>query len=97
MPSFGDMEWRIEGYKSTTKLFEYRIPQRELDESGLKRLLELLAARHLEPDELIPSAMGKSALLEVQSDTTRGNRLTYWVGTDPHYVAGLFRKDEAFK
>lgn len=94
MADFTDMEWRITVMDSTTTVEEFKIPQQQLSEEKLKHIMELLAARNLSPDEIIGSAVGNAKLLEVGSDTTRGNRLTYWSGQNPHYVAGLFRKDE---
>lgn len=94
MADFSNMEWRFTGFDSTTKIFEFKVPQAELDETGVKRVLELLIARHLEPEEALYAALGKNPLLEVKSDSTRGNRVSYWGGQNPHFIAGLFRKDE---
>jgi hypothetical protein len=91
---FTNMEWRITVFDSATEVAKFIIPQEDITEEGVKRLLELLAARTLSPEEIFGALRGKDPFLEVRFDGSRGNRLIYMSGSNPHNVAGLYRKDE---
>lgn len=94
MVDFNAMEWRIQVFESTTELARFTIPQADITEEGVKRLLELLAARSLSPEEIFAAFSGQAPFLEVRSDLTSGNRLIHMSGSNPHNVAGLYRRDE---
>jgi hypothetical protein len=56
--------------------------------------LRHLVCRHLTGSEITAAFLGDAPLFEVMADTTHGNRLTWSVGSNPHYIAALFRPDE---
>jgi hypothetical protein len=87
---FENMVWRVIGYDGTEQISEETIPVDRADESAIVMLLRKLAASHLSEDE-IQDAPG---LLEVRKDLDHGNRVTFSVGENPHYVASMWRADE---
>jgi hypothetical protein len=91
---FGKMVWRVVEYHGLKPVSEQTIPQDVLSEHDAKRLLQYLACRHLTPSEIVEGFLGKAPHFEILADTQHGNRLTWSIGSNPHYVIALFRADE---
>lgn len=83
--------WEIEGYDSATVIFSDQIPQGVLSKTGVIKLLQRLAARHLTPDETIAATLRRNArryrpLLEPHIDAG-AKAYVVSVGENPHYTA----------
>jgi hypothetical protein len=83
-----DLVWKIEGYDSTTKILDQTIPLNGADETKICDLLKSLASKNLRADEIA------AGLADVRKDDAHGNRITFYAGQNPHYVASLWRSDE---
>jgi hypothetical protein len=94
---FGKQVWRIIGYDGLKEIFETRVPQDRLTAEQVQDLLRCLVCRHLTGSEIAASFLGDASLLEVRSDAIGGNRIAFMAGSNPHYIAGLFRPDELRK
>jgi hypothetical protein len=92
--SFGNQVWLVRGYDGLAPIFETRIPQARLTAEQVQDLLRCLACRHLTGSEISAAFLGDAPLLNIRDDTTHGKRLAWSVGSNPHYIAGLFRPDE---
>jgi hypothetical protein len=91
---FGNQVWLVRGYDGLRPIFETRIPQARLTVERAQDLLRCLACHDLTGPEITAAFLGDTPLLEVTADTTNGNRLAWSVGSNPHYIAALFRTDE---
>lgn len=77
--------WRIEGFDGAKKIFEADVTGR-LGDQQIVALLQRLAARHLEPEEIIASSLPKRAagyrgLLERNADDRGRGPITVGHGT----------------
>jgi hypothetical protein len=85
---FGELIWKIEGYNGTDIILEQTIPLNNADETKICGLLKSLASKHLNEGEIA------AGLADVRKDNVAGNRIIFYAGQDPHYVASLWRSDE---
>ena len=53
--------WKITGRDGNQPFYERRIPIGSVSEAGMVRLLQHLAARHLDEDEVVESSLRKNA------------------------------------
>ncbi len=90
--------WRIEGYDSCVTVFQKTLPFGKLSEAQMVALLQRLAAKHLSDNEIVaaslrPNASGYAPLLDhrVASRATGAARYMISIGTNPHYVASIWR------
>lgn len=90
---FKNMSWFILGYDGMTEIYQRRIAADQVDEAGIRKILRELAMQHLTPEEIAASDRGDATFLTIRPDD-RSNRLSFMIGENPHYVAGLFRADE---
>ena len=90
----GNQVWLVRGDDGLKPIFETRIPQDRLTAEQVRDLLGHLVCRHLTGSEITAAFLGDSPLFEVTADTKSGNRLAWSVGSNPHYIAALFRPDE---
>ena len=85
--------WRIRGFDGTAEIFNQTGPVQQMSESGLKALLQALAARHLTPPEVVAAYAKRGAqtfrtLLEVHTENQiEKRRALYTCGENPHYIA----------
>ncbi len=84
--------WRIAGYNSNELEFECRIPEGTLSEAEVIVLLQRLAARHLDPDEVVSSSLRKNAKsyvghLEITKSYGKKNALM--TRGNPFYTAAV--------
>lgn len=91
---FGNQVWLVRGYDGTKLIFETRIPQARLTVERIQDLLRCLVCRDLTGSEVTAAFLGDSPLFEVTNDIRGGNRLAWSVGSNPYYIAALFRPDE---
>lgn len=83
--------WKIQGWDSTTKLYEYKIKVGQITENGMKELLRALTAKlALTESEIIASYAKKGTrirqnYLEVQVPS--GRKYTLSCGTNPYTIA----------
>lgn len=83
--------WKIQGWDSSTKLFEHRVKVGQITENKMKGLLRTLTAKvALNENEIISSFAKKgtkiySDYLVVQN--LSGNKYTLSCGTNPYVIA----------
>ena len=83
--------WKIQGWDSTKKLFEFKVKLGQITENGMNDLLRALTAKYaLDDSEIISSYAKKrtkihSNYLEVQRLT--GKKYTLSCGTNPYVIA----------
>ena len=83
--------WKIQGWDSTKKLYEYKVKLGQITENGMKELLRTLTAKHALTESEIISCYAKkgtkihSDLLEVQR--LSGKKFTLSCGTNPYTIA----------
>lgn len=81
-------KWTIEGFQGDNPTGFSR--QVTGSEERVKLLLERLAARHLNDDEITEATFGKRKDLDVHRDKRFGQPLTLMTtGSDHHYVARI--------
>ena len=85
--------WKITGYDGDRLLYEQKIPLGTMSEPKMTTLLQRLAARHLDFDEVIDSSLRKSAEgrpnhFEVREISGRKRGLET-LGTGHHYTATI--------
>jgi hypothetical protein len=69
---------------------QQRISELTGSEERVKLLLERLAARHLNDDEITDATFGKRKDLDIHTDKRLGEPLTLMtIGSDQHYVATM--------
>jgi hypothetical protein len=88
------MEWRIRGYSSTLEIYKLDLPQDRFSREQVIEVLKILAGRQLTGHEVSGAVLGKNDLLKVRVGESPENGITLTAGQNPHYVAGLFRKDQ---
>ena len=91
--------WKITGYDGGGFLYERKIPLGTIDKPKMTTLLQRLAARHLDFDEVIDSSLRKSAEgrpshFEVREISGRKRGLET-LGTDHYYTATIQEGDDA--
>ena len=91
--------WKITGYEGLQRLYERQIPLGSMSESKMTTLLQRLAARHLDFDEVIDSSLRKSAEgrpnhFEVREISGRKRGLET-LGTGHHYIATIEEGNDA--
>jgi hypothetical protein len=85
-------QWRIQGFDSTTKIFETKASLGQFTHDGIKSLLKTLAAKHGLRDTEIVGAYAKRGtkiandFLSVRRD---GPQPTFKCGLNPHFIASL--------
>ena len=89
--------WKIAGYDGAEQTFEKLLPVGSLSESEIITLLQRLAAKHLDEDEIVSSSLRRNAsgyrsLLEPQHD--RGKHRTISVHAARAYFASILDVDE---
>lgn len=83
--------WKIEGWHSANKIFEYKVKHGQITENRMKELLRALTAKHALTESEIISCYTKkgtrihSDLLEVQR--LSGKKYTLSCGTNPYIIA----------
>jgi len=88
--------WRIEGYDSTEKIFEKRIPISQIGENKLQDLLRALTAKaSLTYNEIVGAYANRGTeiandLLEVHRD---GPYPRFACGTNPHFYVCIVDED----
>ena len=85
--------WKINGYDGAQLVWERLIPAGILSEAEMIFLLQRLAARHLDDDEVVNSSLRKNAKgylshLEVRKSIGRKHALMT-TGTGHHYTATI--------
>ena len=82
--------WVITGYDSQTETFSTTIAGNAASDDLIKRMIQTLAARHLNDIEVIEALnpVTQSTLLEVRADQG-ATRPTFMCGENPYYVAVL--------
>ena len=81
-------KWTIEGFRGDNPTGFSR--QVTGSEERVKLLLERLAARHLNDDEITDATFGKREDLDIHTDKRLGEPLTLMtIGSDQHYVATM--------
>ena len=95
MPQF----WKISGYDGDRHLYERKIRLGTMSESEMTTLLQRLAARHLDFDEVIDSSLRKNAKgcsdhFEVRKITGRKRGLGT-TATGHHYTATVEEDKDA--
>lgn len=89
--------WKITGYNSDEIEFECRVPEGALSETAMIALLQRLAARHLEADEVVSSSLRRNASgytshLEVRRNAD-GSPSLMTTGTGHYYMATIQEGD----
>ena len=89
--------WRINGYDGTHLIYKRIIPLGLFSEKRIIALLQRLASRHLDCDEIVNSTCSKrnrayTPLLEPNVEFTK--RYIVSVGLDPRYVASAWTAEE---
>ena len=85
--------WRIQGYDSSTLIFEERFPVSQMTASQVIELLRALASRHLTSEEIVGAYARRGTrtandLVEVQKDRQdEKRRMVFMCGNNPYYVA----------
>jgi hypothetical protein len=85
--------WRIQGYDSSTLIFEERFPVNQLSSAQVIELLRALASRHLTSSEIVGAYARRGTriandLLEVHKDRQdEKRREVFMCGSNPYYVA----------
>lgn len=69
-------QWRIQGFDSTTKIFEIEVSLGQFSDDGIKSLLKALAAKHGLKDTEIIGAYAKG-----------GTKIS--CGHNPHFIASV--------
>lgn len=98
MPKKAKRFWRIEGYDSTTLIYEGRRPLGNYSEERMEQLLRTLTAKAgLEMEDIIDSfskrnAKGHLPLLEVQRS---GPPFTLMCGDNPYFIATVVESDRS--
>ena len=91
--------WKIEGFWSDTKTFERVLPAGSRSEKQIVVLLQRLAARHLDEDEIVSSSLRRNApqyarFLETHTDSVHGHRYTIMTWDNPYYSASIWTAEE---
>lgn len=91
--------WKIVRYDGGRFVYERIIPYGSVSRSTMILILQRLAARHLDDDEVVDSSLRKNAKeylnhLEVQENTD-GNPTIITMGTGHHYTASIKEGKEA--
>lgn len=96
--------WKIEGYDSTRLIFKMKkvLPVGCLTVKQMTSLLQRLASKHLDEDEIVASSIrrnckGYAPLLECQLSSGPGVRYSIMVGSNPFYVGSVWKSDELAK
>lgn len=94
----GKRYWKIAGYDGEKQTFEKILPAGSLSESQVILLLQRLAAKHLDDEEIVSASLrskapGYRSLLEPQRGRG-GRRPTISVEAGRTYVAAVFAADE---
>jgi hypothetical protein len=88
--------WHIEGYDSTTKIYDRKVKVGFFSENQIQNLLKALAAKAgLSFDEIVGAYAKKKTkisndLLSIQKD---GPYLIYMCGDNPHFIARVVVAD----
>jgi hypothetical protein len=83
--------WKIQGWDSTEKLFEFKVKLGQITENGMFALLRALTAKYALTDSEIISSYAKkktkisASYLEVQR--LSGKKYTLSCGTNPYVMA----------
>ena len=83
--------WKIQGWDSTEKLFEFKVKRGQITENGMTDLLRALTAKYALDDLEIISSYAKkrtkihSNLLDVQR--LNGKKYMLSCGTNPYVIA----------
>ena len=85
--------WKIAGYDGDRTVYERQIRLGSMSEAEMIVLLQRLAARHLDEDEVVASSLRKNAKeylshLEVRKNTG-GKCALMTMGTGHHYTARI--------
>lgn len=92
--------WKITGWDSTKKLFEYEVPIGLITMKSMEQLLKALAAKYLDEYEIISCYTKKRTklhleLLEVKKSADHINRrTTFSCGINPYVVALVEEREE---
>ena len=91
--------WSIRGYDSTETIYERVVPFGCLSERQVIALLQRLASRHLDEDEVTDSSLKRNskayrALLEPHCDVVNATRVMISVGENPYYVASVWEQQD---
>ena len=87
-----DRFWTVTGFEGGEKVFERAIPVASIAESEVKGLLQRLAARGLDEEEVVASSLGsehRSASLEISEADGEGFGFTTNQAAGRYYVATL--------
>ncbi len=92
--------WLIRGYRGLEKFYERSLPIGSMSESEIVQLLQRLACKHLEFDEIVNASARKNAEyyaphLEQEKEAS-ADHFSISVGHNPWYVASVFRNDATF-
>jgi hypothetical protein len=84
--------WVITGHESTASAYQHRIPENSMTEAEVIALLQRLASRHLDIEEVISSSLRTDApryskLLEPV--VSRGGKYVIAIGNHFHYTAAI--------
>ncbi len=91
--------WKIVGYDGGRSVYERIIPYGSVFRSTMILILQRLAARHLDDDEVVDSSLRKNAKeylnhLEVR-ENTGGNPAIMTIGTGYYCTASITKGKEA--
>jgi hypothetical protein len=89
-----DAEWRIRGYSGSLEIYKLDLPHARFSREQVIEVLRILAGRQLTGHEVSGAVLGKNDLLKVRVGEGPENGVTLTAGQNPHYAAGLFRKDQ---
>jgi hypothetical protein len=85
--------WRIQGYDSSTLIFEERFPVSQMSTAQVIELLRALASRHLTSSEIVGAYARRGTriandLVQVHKDRQdEKRRMVFMCGSNPYYVA----------
>jgi len=90
--------WIVQRFDGIKPLDRLTLPKSSWTEPRIISLLQRLLCRHLTVNDVVdasrtPRDRFYNSVLKEHRDTS-GKRLTIAVGTDPHYVASLWRANE---
>lgn len=88
----GKRYWRIEGYDGLERTFEKVVPVGRVSENAVVVLLQRLASKHLDEDEIVSSSLNRAAAgrtRHLEPQRGEGNPRTITVGEGQYYVASV--------
>lgn len=86
--------WVIQGYESLKLIFRHVAPFGSFRARQIESVMQQLAARHLEPAEIIAGHLLQVSIDDGHVAGRRIGRYTVSCGENPHYVASVWTAQE---